>query len=56
MDEMHEFAAAGSRNESTIRMLSDCGIRVGRCWPLRRGLQDLKNGIFRFRERPGTGT
>lgn len=48
--EMHEFAAAaGSRNEPMIRMLSDCGMRVGEMLAMRRALQDLKNGIFRVR-------
>lgn len=33
LEQMHEFAAAaGSRNEPMLRMLSDCGMRVGRCW------------------------
>jgi integrase len=50
LDEMHEFAAAaGSRNEPMIRMLSDCGMRVGEMLALRRGLQDLKTGIFRVK-------
>ena len=54
--EMHEFAAgAGSRNEPMIRMLSDCGMRVGEMLALRRALQDLKTGIFRVRGTPGTG-
>jgi len=45
---MHEFAmAAGNRNEPMIRMLSDCGLRVGEMLALRRSLQDLKTGIFR---------
>jgi len=48
--EMHEFAAAaGPRNEPMIRMLSDCGIRVGEMLALRRALQDLKTGVFRVR-------
>ena len=50
LDEMHAFAAAaGSRNEPMIRMLSDCGVRVGEMLALRRGLQDLKAGVFRVR-------
>jgi excisionase family DNA binding protein len=50
LDEMHEFAAAaGSRNEPMLRMLSDCGLRVGEMLALRRGLQDLKIGIFRVK-------
>ena len=48
--EMHEFAAAaGPRNEPMIRVLSDCGVRVGEMLALRRGLQDLKTGVFRVR-------
>jgi integrase len=47
--EMHEFAAAGPRNEPMIRMLSDCGMRVGEMLALRRALQDLKTGIFHVR-------
>ena len=50
LDEMHRFAtAAGPRNEPMIRMLSDCGVRVGEMLALRRGLQDLKAGVFRVR-------
>lgn len=50
LDEMHAFAvAAGLRNEPMIRMLSDCGVRVGEMLALRRGLQDLKAGVFRVR-------
>lgn len=50
LDEMHEFAAAaGPRHEPMIRMLSDCGLRVGEMLALRRGLQDLKTGVFRVR-------
>ena len=48
--QMHDFAAAaGSRNEPMIRMLSDCGMRVGEMLALRRALQDLKSGTFRVR-------
>jgi integrase len=48
--EMHEFAAAaGPRTEPMIRMLSDCGLRMGEMLALRRGLQDLKTGFFRVR-------
>ena len=50
MDDMHNFAtAAGIRNEPMIRMLSDCGVRVGEMLALRRALQDLKNGVFRVK-------
>lgn len=48
MDQMHAFAAAaGTRNEPMVRMLSDCGLRVGEMLALRRALQDLSAGIFR---------
>jgi integrase len=50
LDDMHEFAAAaGNRNEPMLRMLSDCGMRVGEMLALRRGLQDLRTGIFRVK-------
>jgi len=50
MEQMHAFAAAaGSRHEPMIRMLSDCGMRVGEMLALRRALQDLKAGIFRVK-------
>ena len=39
----------GSRNEPMIRMLSDCGVRVGEMLALRRTLQDLKTGVFRVK-------
>ncbi len=50
MDQMHEFAAAaGPRSQPMIRMLSDCGMRVGEMFALRRALQDLKTGTFRVK-------
>jgi integrase len=50
LQDMHEFAAAaGARNEPMIRMLSDCGLRVGEMLALRRALQDLKLGGFRVK-------
>lgn len=50
IEQMHEFAAAaGARNEPMIRMLSDCGLRVGEMLALRRALQDLKSGVFRVK-------
>lgn len=50
LEQMHEFAAAaGPRNEPMLRMLSDCGMRVGEMLALRRSLQDLTTGIFRVR-------
>jgi integrase len=57
LGEMHKFAgAAGSRNEPMIRMLSDCGMRVGEMLALRRGLQDLKTGVFRVKGTAWSGT
>ena len=54
LDEMHRFAtAAGPRNEPMIRMLSDCGVRVGEMLALRRGLQDLKTGSSASAAPPG---
>lgn len=32
--------------EAMIRMLSDCGLRLGEMLALQRGLQDLKSGVF----------
>jgi hypothetical protein len=50
MDQMHDFAAAaGPGNEPMIRMLADCGMRVGELLALRRARQDLKTGIFRVK-------
>jgi integrase len=43
---VHDFAAKGGAHESQIRMLADCGLRVGEMLALRRELQDLKVGIF----------
>lgn len=44
--EMHGFAAAAGAQEPMIRMLADCGLRVGELFALVRELQDLKAGIF----------
>src|ERR1700759_4147825 len=50
LEDMHAFAAAaGARNEPMIRMLSDCGLRVGEMLAFRRALQDLELGIFRVK-------
>ena len=45
-EEMHRFAASGGQHEPMIRMLADCGMRVGELLGLQRELQDLKNGTF----------
>jgi integrase len=55
--EMHRFAAAaGPRNEPMIRMLSDCGVRVGEMLALRRAFQDLKQASSAGRPAAGRGT
>ena len=57
MEQMHEFAAATEmRYQPMIRMLSDCGMRVGEMVALRRALQDLKTGIFRVKGTAWNGT
>ncbi len=45
--QMHDFAAAGGPYEPMIRMLADCGLRVGELFALERELQDLQTGEFR---------
>ncbi len=45
-DEMHAFAAAAGVHEPMIRMLGDCGLRIGELFALARARQDLKAGIF----------
>lgn len=44
-EEMHAYAAA-SEFEPMIRMLADCGLRIGELLGLQRELQDLKAGVF----------
>lgn len=44
--QMHAFAAAAGPHEPMIRMLADCGLRIGELLALRRDLQDLKDGVF----------
>lgn len=46
-EQMHKLAAAAGRNEAMLRMLADCGLRIGELFALEREAQDLKNGIFR---------
>lgn len=50
--QMHILAAAAGRNEPMLRMLADCGLRIGELFALEREEQDLKNGVFRV---TGTG-
>lgn len=45
-EQMHIFAASAGTSEPMIRMLADCGLRVGELFALRRELQDLKAGVF----------
>ena len=47
--QMHELAAAAGRHEPMVRMLGDCGLRVGELFALRRELQDLREGVFEVR-------
>lgn len=47
--QMHAFAAAAGRHEPMVRMLGDCGLRVGELFALRRELQDLREGVFEVR-------
>ena len=44
--QMHEFAAATGVHEPMVRMLGDCGLRVGELFALTRELQDLRDGVF----------
>jgi integrase len=46
-EQMHDFAGAAGAHEAMIRMLADCGLRVGELFALVRELQDLKAGEFR---------
>jgi integrase len=47
--QMHDFAAAAGRHEPMVRMLGDCGLRVGELFALLRELQDLRDGVFEVR-------
>lgn len=44
MEEMHAFAAAAGRYEPMVRVLADCGPRIGELFALRRTGLDLKEG------------
>jgi len=63
-EQMHAFAAAASTRsrvrgqvttvpaleyEPMLRMLGDCGLRIGELFALRRELQDLQAGVFRVK-------
>lgn len=45
--QMHAFAAAAGPHEPMVRMLADCGLRVGEMLALQRDRQDLRAGTFR---------
>lgn len=45
-DQMHRFAGHAGQYEPMIRMLADCGLRVGELLALQRDLQDLNAGVF----------
>ena len=47
LDQMRHFAAAAGPYEPMIRMLADCGFRIGELLALQRGLQNLKLGIWK---------
>ena len=46
-EEMHRFASHAGQYEPMIRMLADCGLRVGELLALRRDEQDFREGVFR---------
>ncbi|MGH3415533.1 MAG: tyrosine-type recombinase/integrase [Actinocrinis sp.] len=54
--QMHALAAAAGCYEPMVRMLSDCGLRVGECFALRRDEQDLRDGVFRVSGSAWEGT
>lgn len=45
-EQMHALAAAAGAYEPMVRMLGDCGLRIGELFALRRDRQDLKLGVF----------
>ena len=44
-DELHAFAAATGEYEPAVRLLSDCGLRLGELLPIER--RDLSEGLIR---------
>jgi integrase len=50
VEEMHCFASEAGCHEPEIRMLADCGMRVGELLAMRRALQDFKVGAFRIKD------
>jgi integrase len=45
-EQMHAFAAHAGVYEPMVRMLADCGLRIGELLGLQRELQDLRAGVF----------
>lgn len=48
-EQMHYFASCAGPYEPMVRMLADCGFRLGELFALVRGLQDLKRGVFKVK-------
>lgn len=46
-EQMHTFAAAAGSYEPMVRMLADCGLRIGELLALQRDMQDLRAGAFK---------
>jgi integrase len=46
-EQMHKFAAKAGKNEAMIRVLADCGLRIGELFALKRA--DLEDGLLRVR-------
>lgn len=46
-DEMHAFAGYAVQHEPMVRVLADCGLRIGELFALRRG--DLSGGVLAVR-------
>lgn len=49
IEEMHHFASCAGPYEPMVRMLADCGFRLGELLALQRPLQDLKRGTFQVK-------
>lgn len=45
--QMHALAAAAGAREPMVRLLADCGLRLGELFALRREEQDLRAGMLR---------
>lgn len=53
-DEMHSFTAAAGAYEPMVRMLADCGLRIGELLASRRELQDSRRACSWWRAAPGS--